>query len=56
MDEVRIDLTLYKTENGYGIWLSDNIGGSGIEIEGATKEECAKNVAPYIEDYFCKLD
>jgi len=56
MGEVRIELTLYKCDNGYGIWLSDNIGGSGIEVEAPTKEECANEIAPYIEDYFYKLD
>ena len=56
MEEITITLTLYKTSNGYGIWLSDQIGGSGIEVEETTKSECAKNIAPYIEDYLYKLD
>lgn len=56
MEEVRIELNLYKTDNGYGIWLSDYEGGSGIEVEATTKEECANEITPYIEDYMYKLD
>lgn len=56
MGEIKIELTLYKTEGGYGIWLSDYMGGSGIEVEAPTKEECANGIAPYIEDYLYKLD
>jgi len=56
MEEIRIELTLYKTEDGYGIWLSDDMGGSGIEVEAPTKEKCANEIAPYIEDYLYKLD
>lgn len=56
MEEIKIVLTLYKTEGGYGIWLSDYMGGSGIEVEAPTKEECANGIAPYIEDYLYKLD
>ena len=56
MEEVRIELTLYKTEEGYGIWLSDNIGGSGIKVEETTKEKAAESIAPYIEDYLYNLD
>ena len=56
MEEIRIELTLYKGDSGYGIWLSDNMGGSGIEVKAATKEKCAEDIAPYIEDYLYKLD
>lgn len=56
MEEIRIQLELYKTESGYGIWLSDDLGGSGIKVESATKEECAQEIAPYIEDYLYRLD
>lgn len=56
MEDIRIELTLYKTDEGYGIWLSDNEGGSGIKVEESTKEKCAESIAPYIEDYLYKLD
>ena len=56
MEEIRIELTLYKTEEGYGIWLSDNIGGSGIKVEETTKAKAVESVAPYIEDYLYNLD
>ena len=50
--EVSLSLELYRKGNGFGIWLSDNIGGSGIEAVGETPEEAAKNIASYIADYF----
>ena len=53
-DSVRLSLELYPTDNGFGIWLSDYNGGSGIEANGSTPEECANNIVPYIEDYFYK--
>ena len=55
--EIKLTLTLYKTEDGeYGCWLSDDIGGSGIEVEEATKETASEEIKPYIEDYFAYLD
>ena len=53
---MNIRLDLYKTDNGYGIYLSDEIGGSGIEVEESTKEKTAKQIALYIEDYLYMLD
>ena len=51
-DEVRLSLVLYKKGKEFGIWLSDDIGGSGIEATGETPEEAANNIASYIADYF----
>lgn len=56
MEEIRIELTFYKTEDGYGIWLSDDVGGSGVKVEAPTKGGCVSGIAPYIEDYLYKLD
>lgn len=56
MDEIRLTLELYKTGDYYDCWLSDNAGGSGIEVEAATKEEFIEELGPYIEDYLCRMD
>lgn len=53
-NDVRLSLELYRTDDGFGIWLSDYTGGSGIEVEGNTPEETAKNIAEYVADYFYK--
>lgn len=55
-NNVRLSLELYRDENGFGIWLSDDLGGSGIEATGSTPEEAANNIASYIADYFYEND
>lgn len=54
--EVYISLNLYRDGDGFGIWLSDDFGGSGIEATGNTPEEAANNIASYIADYFYEHD
>ena len=56
MDEITLILQLQKTDTGYGIWLSDELGGSGIGVLGTTKEACAEQITPYITDYLYRLD
>lgn len=53
---VILSLELYRNDFGFGIWLSDNQGGSGIEASGNTPEEAAQDIAKYIADYFYKRD
>ena len=48
----KITLELYKSDNGFGIWLSDDCGGSGIEVTGNTPEDAANKIKPYIVEYF----
>ena len=56
MNSIRLDIEMYRNEDGtYGMWIADNMGGSGIEVEEATPEACAKKAAPYLEDYLCQL-
>jgi len=54
--EVNLSLNLYRDGDGFGIWLSDDFGGSGIEATGNTPEEAADNIASYIADYFYEID
>ena len=52
--EAHLSLELYRDDNGLGIWLSDNVGGSGISVTGTTPDEICVKLAPYICDYFYK--
>lgn len=56
MEGLRLTLEIYKTENGYGAWLSDNIGGSGIGVEENTAEKTSAELSRYIEDYLLRLN
>jgi hypothetical protein len=49
---INISIELYRDGDKFSAYLSDDIGGSGIEASGATPEEAANNLAPYIADYF----
>ena len=53
---MKLEIELYKNESGYGAWISDYCGGSGIEVNGATPEELSENMRPYIADYAYQLD
>lgn len=37
-----------NADGSYGMWIADQMGGSGIEVNGNTPEECAENAKPYI--------
>lgn len=54
--EVNLSLNLYRDGDGFGIWLADDFGGSGIEATGNTPEETANKIASYIADYFYEHD
>lgn len=54
-EDINLDLELYHENGQYGIWISDRIGGSGIDVKGSTKEECAQEAAKYLVDYLYKL-
>lgn len=53
---MNVSIEMYKTDECYGCWISDLIGGSGISVEEATKEELIKEVSLYLEDYLYRLD
>lgn len=55
-EDVNLNLTLYRNGEEFGIYLSDNFGGSGIEVEGKTPEEAANLISSYIQDYFYEND
>lgn len=58
-DSINLDLELYhepgQNSGTWGIWISDNIGGSGIDVKGSTKEECAQEAVKYLVDYLYRL-
>lgn len=52
---IRLDIQLYRTEDGEYCMFIDDMDGSGIEVTGATPEECSDNAAPYLDDYLDRL-
>ena len=58
-DNINLNLELYHepgpNSGKWCIWIGDNIGGSGIDVTGSTKEECAQEAAKYLVDYLYRL-
>ena len=51
-----ITLDIQRTNDGnYSIWLSDNQGGSGIEVNGDSTN-VIENLCPYIQDYIDDME
>lgn len=50
--EFNLNINTIIENDGISLWLSDDFGGSGIEVEGKTAEEVAENLLPYLIDYF----
>ena len=59
-DNINLNLELYHepgpNSGKWCIWIGDNIGGSGIDVTGSTKEECAQEAAKYLVDYLYRLN
>ena len=53
---MKVELDILKTENGFDIWVSDNVGGSGISVKGITIEETLENLKPYLETYLNEVE
>lgn len=49
---VNLDVELYRNGDLFCGYISDNIGGSGIDVKGDTPQQLAEKLAPYIADYF----
>ena len=49
--EFNININVIANENGFSLWVSDDLGGSGIKVEGSTPKETSENLMPYIVDY-----
>lgn len=53
---INLNINIEKNKDGFDIYLSDDKGGSGIEVYGLTANETIKNLTPYIHDYLCRLE
>lgn len=51
-----LNIDIEKNEDGFDIYLSDNNGGSGIEVSGDTSLKATENLMPYIHDYLYRLE
>jgi hypothetical protein len=55
-NDVILNVELYIDKDLFCAYISDNMGGSGIEVSGSTPQELADNLSPYIADYFYEND
>lgn len=53
---INLNIDIEKNANGFDIYLSDNNGGSGVEVYGSTADEVIENLTPYIHDYLYRLE
>lgn len=47
-----LTIELYQEDNTFGAYLSDNEGGSGIDVKESSPKKVAEELAKYIADYF----
>lgn len=48
---MKVELDILKTSNGFDIWVSDDIGGSGFSVKGTTIEEVSESLKDNLETY-----
>lgn len=53
---MQVELDILKTQNGFDIWVSDNVGGSGISVQGTTKEEVLNKLNEYLTTYLEEVE
>ena len=46
-----LTVEIYKEGTGLGAWISDDQGGSGIEVNGSDAAELSEQLNDYISDY-----
>jgi hypothetical protein len=56
MTNLELNIDIEKTDDGFDIYLSDQCGGSGIEVSGATADEAIENLTPYLHDYLYRME
>lgn len=55
MNEINLTVTLYKENGVYGIYIGDNMGGSGITVQDVNATTVAHSACNYITDYLMRL-
>ena len=48
---MNLNIEIYKEKDFYCAWITDDCGGSGIEVKAKTYKEFASKIGPYIADY-----
>lgn len=51
MKKVTLSVELYKEGKTFGMYIGDEMGGSGIDVKGDTREEVIAKATPYLADY-----
>ena len=53
---MKIEIELYKEGDAFMAYISDDMGGSGIEASGSTEDELAENIKEYVSDYIYDME
>lgn len=53
---INLSVEIGRDCNGFYMYISDNMGGSGIDVSGNTVDEVIKNGKEYLKDYFFQRD
>lgn len=53
---INLSVEIGRDDDGFYMYLSDNMGGSGIDVSGNTVDEVIKNGKEYLKDYFFQRD
>ena len=56
MRKFRLDIELYYEDGEYKAYISDNVGGSGIELSNDSPSDLVQEIGPYIYDYVSETD
>jgi hypothetical protein len=49
--DLTITIDVRVNEKEFDLWVSDDVGGSGISVFGNSTSEVIENLTPYIESY-----
>lgn len=53
---INLSVEIGRDCNDFYMYISDNMGGSGIDVSGNTVDEVIKNGKEYLKDYFFQRD
>jgi hypothetical protein len=51
---MNVNIEFYYENGVYGAYIGSD-GGSGIDVKGGTREECAENLTPYLLDFLYEV-
>ena len=51
---MNVNIEFYYENGVYGAYIGSD-SGSGIDVKGGTREECAENLTPYLLDFLYEV-